>query len=218
MVFTATGYYYLNSTKNDQKYFKRKSQIDDLSKAFYKIQSKEPKSALVTSSKATPEVISSLDYSQFLDQNNKYHVLLSYKIKHKRKTATNDDSFFSYEDQQLREFEKTHQMTYAKEIEHILKNGSFKNLEEEEQFLLEEYALFEPEEVVNVIETKLMNLIKDQDSLKDEKSKELYFRSILTLYYQKIIEREIDKYERKKLLEMAINSPKLKRILAEVWK
>ncbi len=208
------GFYYLSSNSNlsHSKFLKRKSQIDELANAFSHFNSKTQKRSPAG---MIPETLANETYQNFLVKNNKYHLLLSYKIEHERKSVTNDDAYFSYEDQQLREFEKNHQLRYAAEIEKLLKSGNFENHEKEEFFLIEEYALFEPEEVVNIIESKVMKSIMDFKA-NEEKNVE-YFKKITSLYIQKISEHEIDKNERRKLLEMAITSPKLSLILKSIW-
>ncbi len=116
----------------------------------------------------------------------------------------------------MRDYEKAHGLKYSTELASILEKGSFINHHKEEFFILDEYALFEPDEVINIIEVKVMDTITvlNNDPNKDE----TYFKSILTKYYEKIIQNDIDKFERKKLLERAIKSPRLSLILKMIWK
>lgn len=126
-------------------------------------------------------------------------------------TVLNDDTYFSYEDNKIRDYEKSNKLDYTKELGEILRKGKFENNLKEENFLLKEYSQYQPDEAVNIIEEKLMNEIK-KHNIEETQSIE-YFQHLHSIYFDFIKKNGIDEIERKTLLDRSIHSPYLRKTL-----
>lgn len=207
LILVLSASYILSRPAKDFSYLKNKNEVTMLAEAFHSIVNKESP----TRTPATQENITIADssYRAFLNINNPYHILLSYKILNKLSVVGDTDS-------RLITYESNHSITYGDEIEKILQTGNFDKNSAEEIYLINELASLKPEVILEVLESKLTKMItklNEDDTLDDAA-----FKNLLTLYIEKLrMNKGSDTLERYKMLDDQITSTKLKKVFNSYW-
>jgi hypothetical protein len=193
-------------------YLENKNEVEKLSNAFQIIEVKN-KATRTPANEMIPPLADST-FSAFLDYRNSYHVLLSYKIKSMHVTVRHNN-LENAEESKIRNYERDHSLVYQDEIAKILNTGNFDNHFTVEQFLIDEFALFNPSEAVNIVEKNLeKQIVKYENRIISDEN---HFQNLLSTYFEMIRKNNIDENERRLLLERQIKSPKLKLVLFEFF-
>lgn len=207
-------YYYSKRSDNDLSYLNNKNELEKLSDAFKTVENNsEP---IRSPSSADAPTLAKIDFVDFLDKTNEYHILLSYRILNQ--IAYNTElEYLDESEKELRNFEHTHNIKYSDEIERIFLNGNFEKHTSEVSFIIGELSYLKPDEIEKLIETKLINTIAKLNS--NENTDDSSFRSILPLYMDLINTKDdqeiLDRYS---FILDQINSPKTKKIFNDTWK
>lgn len=189
------------TSEEEFSYLANNEKRRDLEEAFSSIKS------VKISEKPVNRGPANLEYSSFLNLENPYHELISIKLKAQ---ILGDGAGAQKSDELMREFEISNHILKEDQLKKILIQGDFKLYQQEQEFLINDFKILNPHEVVNLLEYLLTKIIMQ---FKESSESSKLFERYLKLYVEQLQELNMSQKERLDKLASMTPSDELKEII-----